>query len=129
MVKDKGEGEGIKPSLEATGVTEIQNDTVKAREAEAKDISPLRLDKKEVSLPSAKIRSRCRSHQIFGATKFGFSSSVVCHACAGLDFLSPVPSILARLLLEQVWGFGVPASSSLPPPVPSKLAWLLLEQD
>ena len=46
MVKDKGEGEGIKPSLEATGVTEIQNDTVKAREAETKDVSPLQLDKK-----------------------------------------------------------------------------------
>ena len=70
MVKDKGEGEGIKPSSEAMGVIEIQNDTVKAREAEAKDISPLRLDKKEVSLPSAKIRSRCRSHQVFGAAKF-----------------------------------------------------------
>ena len=55
MVKDKGDGEGIKPSSEATSVTEIQNDTVKAREAEAKDISPLRLDKKEFSLPSAKI--------------------------------------------------------------------------
>ena len=72
MVKDKGEGEGTKPSSETTGVTEIQNDTVKAREAEAKDIYPFRLDKKEVSLPSAKIRSRCRSHQIFGATEFGF---------------------------------------------------------
>ena len=72
MVKDKGEGEGAKPSLEATGVSEIQNDTIKAREVEAKDLSPLRLDKKEVSLPLAKIRSRCRSHQIFGATKFRF---------------------------------------------------------
>ena len=72
MVKDKGEGEGTKPSSEATGVSEIQYDTVKAREVEAKHISPLRLDKKEVSLPSAKIRSRCRSYQIFGATKFGF---------------------------------------------------------
>ena len=74
MVKDKGEGEGegTKPSLEATGISKIQYDTVKVREAEAKDISPLRLDKKVVSLPSAKIRSRCRSHQIFGATKFGF---------------------------------------------------------
>ena len=51
MVKDKGEG--TKPSLEATGVYEIQNDTVRARETEAKDISPLWLDKKEVSLPSA----------------------------------------------------------------------------
>ena len=55
MVKDKGEGEGAKPSLEATDISEIQIDTVKAREAEAKDFSPLQLDKKEVSLPSAKI--------------------------------------------------------------------------
>ena len=72
MVKDKGEGEGIKSSSEATGITKNQNDTVKAREAEVEDISPLRSDKKEVSFPSAKIRSRCRSHQIFGVTKFGF---------------------------------------------------------
>ena len=122
MVKDKGEGEGTKPSSEATGVSEIQSDLVRVMETEAKDISPPRLDKKEVSLSSAKIRSRCRSHQIFGATKFGFSSSAVCHACAGLDFSSPIPSILARLLLEQVCGFGVPGSSSLPPPVPSILA-------
>ena len=75
MVKDKGEGEGTKPSLKATGVTKIQNYIIKAREAEAKDISPLQSDKKEVSLPSTKIRSRCRSHQIFGATKFGFHSA------------------------------------------------------
>ena len=72
MVKDKGEGEGVKPSTEATDISEIQNDTAKAREAEAKDFSPLRLDKKVLSLPSTKIQSRCRSHQIFGATKFGF---------------------------------------------------------
>ena len=64
MVKDKGEGEGTKPSSEATGVSKIQDDPVRARETEAKDISPPRLDKKEVSLPLAKIRSRCRSHQI-----------------------------------------------------------------
>ena len=129
MVKDKDEGEGTKPSLEATGVSEIQNDPVKAREIKAKDISPPRLDKKEISLPLAKIRSRCRSHQIFGATKFGSSSSTICHTCVGLDFSSPVPSILARLLLKQVCGFGVPASSSLSPPGPSILARLLVEQD
>ena len=98
-------------------------------ETEAKDIPPPQLDKKEVSLPLAKIRSRRRSHQIFGATKLGFSSSAICHACAGLDFSLPVPSILARLLLEQVYGFGVPVSSSLPPLTPSILARLLLEQD
>ena len=55
MVKDKGEGEGVKPSTEATDISEIQNDTAKAREAEAKDFSPLRLDKKVVSLPSTEI--------------------------------------------------------------------------
>ena len=62
MAKDKSEGEGTKPSSKAKGVAKIQNDTVKAREAEANDISPLQPDKKEVSLPLAKIRSRCRSH-------------------------------------------------------------------
>ena len=55
MVKDKGEGERSKSSSEAMGVTKIQNDIVKAREAEAKDISPLRPDKKEVVLPLARI--------------------------------------------------------------------------
>ena len=55
MAKDKGEGEGTKPSLEAKGITKIQDDTVKAREAEAKDISSLQPGKKEVSFPSAKI--------------------------------------------------------------------------
>ena len=42
MVKDKGkgEGEGTKPSSETTGVSKIQNDLVRARETEVKDISP-----------------------------------------------------------------------------------------
>ena len=91
----------------------------------------------ESLLPSTKIQSRWRSHQIFGATALGFSSGAVCHACEGLGFPFPVPSILAHLLLEQYlldccqskYGdFGVPASSSLPPPIPSRLTWLLLEQ-
>ena len=81
MAKDEGEGVGTKPSSKAKGVAKIQNDTVKAREAEAKDISPPQPDKKEVSLPSAKIRSRYRSHQIFGATKFGFHLAP-CVMCA-----------------------------------------------
>ena len=98
---------------------------------------PLDRTRKESLLPSTKIRNRWRSHQIFGATALRFSSSAVCHACEGLGFPFPVPSILAHLRLEQYlleccqskYGdFGVPASSSLPPPVPSRLAWLLLEQ-
>ena len=71
MAKDKGEGEGTKPSSEVEDVAKIQDDTVKAREAEAKEISSFQPSKKEVSLPSAKTQSKCRSHQIFGATKFG----------------------------------------------------------
>ena len=72
MAKDKGEGEGTKPSLEAKGITKIQDDTVKAGEAEAKDIFSFQPNKEGISLPAAKTLSRCRSHQIFGVTKFGF---------------------------------------------------------
>ena len=55
MAKDKSEGDGTKPSSKAEDVAKIQDDTVKAREAEAKDISSLQPGKKEVSFPSAKI--------------------------------------------------------------------------
>ena len=65
--------------------------------------------RKEPLFPSAKIRSRWMSHQIFGATVLRFpivgtirSRSIVANM------------ILARLLLELVRGFGIPASSSLP---------------
>ena len=81
MAKDKDKGEGTKPSLEAKDVAKVQDGTVKAREAEAKDISSFQPSKKEVSLPSAKTQSRCRSHQIFGATKFGFHPAL-CVTCA-----------------------------------------------
>ena len=81
MAKDKGKGEGTKPSSEAEDVTKIQDDTVKAREVEAKDISSFQPRKKEVSLPSAKTQSKCRSHQIFCATKFGFHPTP-CVTCA-----------------------------------------------
>ena len=75
----------------------------------------LSLDKvrKEPFLPSAKIRSRWRSHQIFGATALRFlivgtirSHSIVVNMIVNM--------ILARLQSELVRGFGIPASSSLP---------------
>ena len=81
MAKDKGEGKGTKLSSEAEDVAKIQDDTVKAREAETKDISSFQSSKKEVSLPLAKTQSRCRSYQIFGATEFGFHP-VPCVTCA-----------------------------------------------
>ena len=73
MAKDKGENEGTKPSSEAKDVAKIQDDTVKAREADAKDISSFQPSKKEVSLPSAKTQSRCRSHQILVRQNLGFA--------------------------------------------------------
>ena len=81
MAKDKGEGKGTKLSSEAEDVAKIQDDTVKAREAETKDISSFQSSKKGVSLPSVKTQSRCRPHQIFGATKFGFHPAP-CVMCA-----------------------------------------------
>ena len=72
MAKDKGKGKETKPSLEAKDATKIRDDAVKAREVEAKDVPTFQSSKKEVPPPSAKIESRCRSHQIFGAKKFGF---------------------------------------------------------
>ena len=71
--------------------------------------------RKESFIPSAKIRSRWMSHQIFGATALRFpiagtirSRSIVANM------------ILARLLSELVRGFGIPASSSLLSPVPPR---------
>ena len=54
MARDKGKGEGTKPSSEVEDVAKIQDDTIKTREAEAKGISSFQPSKKEVSLPSAK---------------------------------------------------------------------------
>ena len=77
----------------------------------------LALDKvrKEPLLPSVKIRSRWRSHQIFGATalRFPIGGTIRSRSIAA-------NMILARLQLELVWGFGIPASSSLPSLVPPR---------
>ena len=77
----------------------------------------LLLDKarKESLLPLAKIRSRWRSHQIFGVTTLRFP-------IAGTSRSRSITAnmILARLLFELVRGFGIPASSSLPSLVPPR---------
>ena len=57
--------------------------------------------RKEPLLPSAKIRSRWRSYQIFGVTVLELSSGAMCYAREGLDFPSLVSSMLAQLLLER----------------------------
>ena len=46
MAKDEGEGKRTKPSSKAEDVAKIQDGTIKAREAEAKDISSFQLSKK-----------------------------------------------------------------------------------
>ena len=65
--------------------------------------------RKEPLFPSAKIRSRWMSHQIFGATALRFPiAGAICSRSIVANM------ILARLLSELVRGFGIPASSSLP---------------
>ena len=79
--------------------------------------------RKELLLPSSKIRNRWRSHQIFGVTTLRFPiANTICSRSIAAN------TILAHLLLEQVWGFGIPTSSSLPSLVLSRLAQSLLEQ-
>ena len=70
MAKDKGEGKETKPSSEIKDAAKIQDNAVKAKEAEAKDVPSSQPSKKEIPSPSVKTRSRCKSHQIFGVTKF-----------------------------------------------------------
>ena len=49
MVKDKGEGKENKPSSEIKDVAKIQDNAVKAREAEAKGVSSSQPSKKEIT--------------------------------------------------------------------------------
>ena len=65
--------------------------------------------RKEPLFPSAKIRSRWMSHQIFGATALRFPNAGTIRSHSVIANM-----ILARLLPKLVWGFGIPASSSLP---------------
>ena len=71
MAKDKGKGKETKPLLETKDAAKIQDDAVKVKEAEAKDIPTFQPSKKKDPPLSTKTQSRCRLHQIFGATKFG----------------------------------------------------------
>ena len=72
MAKNKDKGKETKPSSETKDAAKVQDDAVKVKEAEAKDVFAFQPSKKKDPCPSAKTQSRSRSHQIFGATKFGF---------------------------------------------------------
>ena len=71
--------------------------------------------RKEPLFPSAKIRSRWMSHQIFGATALRFPIAGTIHSRSIVANMT-----LARLLSELVRGFGIPASSSLPSLTPPR---------
>ena len=47
MIKDKDKGKETKPSSETKDVVKIQDDAVKAKKAEAKDVLAFQLSKKE----------------------------------------------------------------------------------
>ena len=80
-----------------------------------KTLLPLDKARKEPLLPSAKIRSRWRSHQIFGATALRFFIVGTIRS-----LLSVANMIPARLQSKLVRGLGIPTSSSLPSLVPSR---------
>ena len=70
---------------------------------------------KEPLLHLTKIRSRWKSHQIFGAIALRF---LIVDTICSLSIATNM--ILARLQLELVRGLGIPASSSLPSLVPPR---------
>ena len=74
-----------------------------------KTLLPLDKARKEPLYPSAKIRSRWRSHQIFGATALRF---LIVGTIRSLSSVANM--ILAWLQSELVRGLGSTASSSLP---------------
>ena len=47
MAKDKDKGKGTKPSSETKNAVKIQDDVVKVKEAEARDVPAFQLSKKE----------------------------------------------------------------------------------
>ena len=81
MAKDKGKGEETKPSSKIKDAAKAHDGAVKTKEAEAKDVPAFQPSKKEDPPSPAKAQSKCRSHQIFGVTKFGFQPISCVHKC------------------------------------------------
>ena len=102
MTKDKDKGKEAKPSPEINGAIKIQDDTIKAKEVEARDVPAFQLTKEEDH-----VRSLVR--QSLGPTLVAEDPIVRRKRGPSCDsayssFASPVPSMLARLLLEQDCG-------------------------
>ena len=107
MAKDKGKK--TKPSPETKDVVKIQDDAIKAKETEAKDVPAFQLSTEGDC-------DRFLVRQSLGLTlitkypvvrrKRGPSSN-----SASSSFSSQVPSILAQLLLEQDYGSTIPMNS------------------
>ena len=106
MAKDKDKGKETKPSPETKDAFKIQDDAVKAKEAEAKDVPAFQPSKEGD-------RVRFLVRQSLGLTliaenpvvkrKRGPSSD-----SASSSFSSPIASMLARSLLEQDYGSTIP---------------------
>ena len=102
MTKDKDKGKEAKPSPEINGAVKIQDDAVKAKEVEARDVPAFQLTKEEDH-----VRSLVR--QSLGPTLIAEHPIVRRKRGPSCDsayssFSSPVLSMLARLLLEQDCG-------------------------
>ena len=108
MVKDKDKGKESKPSLGTKGVVKIQDDAVKAKEVEAKDV-PTFQPSKEGDYVKFLVRQSLGltliAEHLIVRRKRGPSSD-----SAFSSFSSPIPSILAQLLLEQDYGSTIPTN-------------------
>ena len=109
MVKSKMRAKGPHPFQKHWVSPRFKMARLGQRRQRLKTLLPLDKARKEPLLPSAKIWSRWRSHQIFGATALRF---LIVSTIRSLSVAANM--ILARLQLELVWGLGIPASSSFP---------------
>ena len=106
MAKDKGKGRETKPSLETKDAVKIQDDAVKAKEAEAKDV-PAFQPSKEGDRVKFLVRQSLgltliAEHPVVRRKRGPSSDSTYS------SFSSPIPSMLVRLLLEQDCGSTIP---------------------
>ena len=106
MAKDKNKGKETKPSPETKDAFKIQDDAVKAKEAEAKDV-PAFQPSKEGDRVKFLVRQSLgltliAEHPVVRRKRGPSSDSTYS------SFSSPIPSMLVRLLLEQDCGSTIP---------------------
>ena len=109
MALDKGKGKGNKPLSGTKDAAQALDEAVEAKEANDKDVPSLQPSKKEGLPPSAKNRSKRRSYQTFGVTKFGsrVDGGTPMAVCMIAEWLTPeccpLQCLIIMKLRENQW--------------------------